>query len=316
MNNNNNNMFPSSTSQGQVGGGLMRYGSAPSSVLSTALDSFSSAFATQTQPQPAHDEPASAALRRSNYTCLSSSSSPSPSLVRHSSLPTAFNSYDYLPAATTDNGFSITSGNNHSHVSRLNSQLSYSHGTKESLSRISEETDNINTADVDDTTTDHHHHHHRIRNAQKRSSHRANFSTGVWDDNQPLTFSVSPNNTINSNGPHHDTIESQFQFGMPHATLELATMDKLMNIPQDSVPCKIRAKRGFATHPRSIAERERRMRISGKLKKLQDLVPNMDKQTSYADMLDLAVQHIKSLQHDVQKLNNELDGCQCGCKEK
>jgi hypothetical protein len=27
------------------------------------------------------------------------------------------------------------------------------------------------------------------------------------------------------------------------------------NIPQDSVPCKIRAKRGCATHPRSIAER-------------------------------------------------------------
>lgn len=29
-------------------------------------------------------------------------------------------------------------------------------------------------------------------------------------------------------------------------------MDKIL---EDSVPCKIRAKRGFATHPRSIAER-------------------------------------------------------------
>lgn len=55
------------------------------------------------------------------------------------------------------------------------------------------------------------------------------------------------------------------------------SLEKLLYIPRDSVPCKIRAKRGCATHPRSIAERQRRTRISGKLKKLQDLVSNMDK---------------------------------------
>jgi len=32
-------------------------------------------------------------------------------------------------------------------------------------------------------------------------------------------------------------------------------MDNFMQLPEDSVPCKIRAKRGCATHPRSIAER-------------------------------------------------------------
>ena len=37
--------------------------------------------------------------------------------------------------------------------------------------------------------------------------------------------------------------------------LEMSTIEKLMQVPQDSVPCKIRAKRGCATHPRSIAER-------------------------------------------------------------
>ncbi|EPS70639.1 hypothetical protein M569_04124, partial [Genlisea aurea] len=102
------------------------------------------------------------------------------------------------------------------------------------------------------------------------------------------------------------------QFSMSQATIGMGSMEKLFNIPQDSVPCKIRAKRGCATHPRSLAERERRTRISGKLKKLQDLVPNMDKQTSYADMLDLAVQHIKSLQNQVQKLNKEMEHCSCG----
>jgi hypothetical protein len=93
-------------------------------------------------------------------------------------------------------------------------------------------------------------------------------------------------------------------------------MDNFMQLPEDSVPCKIRAKRGCATHPRSIAERERRTRISGKLKKLQDLVPNMDKQTSYSDMLDLAVQHIKGLQHQLQNLKKDQENCTCGCSEK
>jgi hypothetical protein len=48
---------------------------------------------------------------------------------------------------------------------------------------------------------------------------------------------------------------SSFQFSMPQTTLEMATVEKLIHIPEDSVPCKIRAKRGCATHPRSIAER-------------------------------------------------------------
>ncbi|KAL8244745.1 hypothetical protein R6Q59_011003 [Mikania micrantha] len=67
----------------------------------------------------------------------------------------------------------------------------------------------------------------------------------------------------------------QFNFGLLESGLDGTTLE----LPHDSVPCKIRAKRGCATHPRSIAERERRTRISGKLKKLQDLVPNMDKST-------------------------------------
>ncbi|XP_024986716.1 transcription factor bHLH128-like [Cynara cardunculus var. scolymus] len=111
-------------------------------------------------------------------------------------------------------------------------------------------------------------------------------------------------------------MESELNFGLSESALEAAAMEKMMDLPHDSVACKIRAKRGCATHPRSIAERERRTRISGKLKKLQDLVPNMDKQTSYADMLDLAVQHIKGLQTHVQNLNHELENCSCGCKPR
>jgi len=41
---------------------------------------------------------------------------------------------------------------------------------------------------------------------------------------------------------------------LPKTSAEMITMEKLLQFP-DSVPCKIRAKRGCATHPRSIAER-------------------------------------------------------------
>lgn len=37
--------------------------------------------------------------------------------------------------------------------------------------------------------------------------------------------------------------------------LDMGNVESLFKIQQDSVPCKIRAKRGCATHPRSIAER-------------------------------------------------------------
>jgi len=44
------------------------------------------------------------------------------------------------------------------------------------------------------------------------------------------------------------------QFSLPKTASEMATIEKLLQF-QDAVPCKIRAKRGCATHPRSIAER-------------------------------------------------------------
>lgn len=44
------------------------------------------------------------------------------------------------------------------------------------------------------------------------------------------------------------------QFSLPKTSSEMAAVEKFLQF-QDSVPCKIRAKRGCATHPRSIAER-------------------------------------------------------------
>ncbi|KAK1259411.1 Transcription factor [Acorus gramineus] len=65
-------------------------------------------------------------------------------------------------------------------------------------------------------------------------------------------------------------------YSLPKTSGEMAALEKFLQF-QDAVPCKIRAKRGCATHPRSIAERVRRTRISERMRKLQELVPNMDK---------------------------------------
>ncbi|GMH14483.1 hypothetical protein Nepgr_016324 [Nepenthes gracilis] len=96
---------------------------------------------------------------------------------------------------------------------------------------------------------------------------------------------------------------------LPKTSAEMAAMEKFQF--QDNVPCKIRARRGCATHPRSIAERVRRTRISERMKKLQDLVPNMEKQINTADMLDLVAKYIKDLQQEYKVLSANRALCKC-----
>ncbi|CAN4109109.1 unnamed protein product [Withania somnifera] len=102
---------------------------------------------------------------------------------------------------------------------------------------------------------------------------------------------------------------------LPKTPADIAAMEKLLHF-QDTIPCKIRAKRGCATHPRSIAERVRRTRISERMRKLQELVTNMDKQTNTADMLDLAVDYIKGLQKQYKVLTDCRANCKCLAMQK
>ncbi|XP_066345349.1 transcription factor bHLH81-like isoform X2 [Miscanthus floridulus] len=139
-------------------------------------------------------------------------------------------------------------------------------------------------------------------------SFSSGFSIGSWEDSNSIVFS----NPASKAGIHNndDIIASisnshELQFGVAKE------MAGLLQVQQDQVPFRVRAKRGCATHPRSIAERERRTRISEKLRKLQALVPNMDKQTSTADMLDLAVDHIRGLQSELQALKEDKEKCTC-----
>ncbi|KAG2572973.1 transcription factor bHLH129-like isoform X2 [Panicum virgatum] len=144
-------------------------------------------------------------------------------------------------------------------------------------------------------------------------SFSSGFSIGPWEDSNSIVFSNPASKAGIHNNDDNDIIASlsnyELQFGVTKETA--GGMDKYMQMQQDQVPFRVRAKRGCATHPRSIAERERRTRISEKLRKLQALVPNMDKQTSTADMLDLAVDHIRGLQGELQALREDKEKCTC-----
>ncbi|XP_049932337.1 transcription factor LRL1-like [Nymphaea colorata] len=75
------------------------------------------------------------------------------------------------------------------------------------------------------------------------------------------------------------------------------------NQPSSSpVKPKVRARRGQATDPHSIAERLRRERIAERMKALQELVPNANK-TDKASMLDEIIDYVKFLQLQVKVLS-------------
>ncbi|OVA01325.1 Myc-type [Macleaya cordata] len=65
---------------------------------------------------------------------------------------------------------------------------------------------------------------------------------------------------------------------------------------------KVRARRGQATDPHSIAERLRRERIAERMKALQELVPNANK-TDKASMLDEIIDYVKFLQLQVLSMS-------------
>ncbi|CAN6696619.1 unnamed protein product [Malus baccata var. baccata] len=139
--------------------------------------------------------------------------------------------------------------------------------------------------------------------------------TGFRDDDVKAYTGLSPSETQDVEAGNHPPTLLAHHLSLPKTSAEMAAIEKFLQF-QDSVPCKIRAKRGCATHPRSIAERVRRTRISERMRKLQELVPNMDKQAHTSDMLDLAVEYIKDLQTQVQTLSENRAKCTCSNKQQ
>ncbi|CAL5068577.1 unnamed protein product [Urochloa decumbens] len=234
-----------------------------------------------------------------------------PALPRHSSSPPGF-----FSSPVVDNGFPGAraevgvGGDVHHAMSNYHKKMKspMNLAGQGTLSHISED-------GIPDLTNNVHgigHSEENITaNGVARSFSSGFISIGPWEDSNSIVFS-NPESSKAGIHNNDDIIASlsnyELQFGV---SKETAGMDKYLQMQQDQVPFRVRAKRGCATHPRSIAERERRTRISEKLRKLQALVPNMDKQTSTADMLDLAVDHIRGLQSELQALKQDKDKCTC-----
>ncbi|XP_004515594.1 transcription factor bHLH130-like [Cicer arietinum] len=155
--------------------------------------------------------------------------------------------------------------------------------------------------------------------------HMPSFNNEFWDNSSFNAQKVESEDEImfsTTNGLEsqegdfcYQNLGLTHQLSLPSSSTKMTSIEKFLQI-QGSAPCKIRAKRGFATHPRSIAERVRRTRISERIKKLEGLFPKLDKQTNTADMLDLAVEYIKDLQGQVQILTDCREKCKCTSNEK
>ncbi|XXG46201.1 hypothetical protein AAC387_Pa02g1112 [Persea americana] len=242
-------------------------------------------------------------------------SSNSSNLVRHSSSPAGFFSH-----LTVDNGyaardpcnFRVGNGSNGetASTSRMRNQTNFI-SEKASFPGMSSQISDMGTENM------------KVSIPEGGSLGNANNSSMCYIPGYPISSWDNPPRGNNMTGlkrirgygkmtpePGNRASGLSHQFSFPLTSAEMNSMEEFLEF-EDSVPCNTRAKRGCATHPRSIAERVRRSRISERLRKLEELVPNMDKQTNKSDMLDLAVEYVKDLQKQVKNLMDDRASCTC-----
>ncbi|XP_019428062.1 PREDICTED: transcription factor UNE12-like [Lupinus angustifolius] len=107
---------------------------------------------------------------------------------------------------------------------------------------------------------------------------------------------------------NHHHASSTANHNLPHATPNnvFHGQPMLTNVPiaphAPAMRPRVRARRGQATDPHSIAERLRRERIAERIRALQELVPSVNK-TDKAIMLDEIVDYVKFLRLQVKVLS-------------
>nr|CAD1827296.1 unnamed protein product [Ananas comosus var. bracteatus] len=130
---------------------------------------------------------------------------------------------------------------------------------------------------------------HKLHMPSFASGPQMTFSnTGLAQNSQQLTQSIE-GNTSKLHINHSSNSQSQ-----------LAPVNE--NGCNGAVKPRVRARRGQATDPHSIAERLRREKIAERMKNLQELVPNSNK-TDKASMLDEIIDYVKFLQLQVKVLS-------------
>ncbi|KEH41575.1 transcription factor bHLH122-like protein [Medicago truncatula] len=143
-------------------------------------------------------------------------------------------------------------------INRLNTQLSFPSRNASSLGILSHISE-IDNEDIEATSPD-------DGGSNADSTHYGSgFPYSSWNDTQSFTENLSGLkrgrssnekmfSDIQRGGLGNQVHTLSHQLSLPNTSSEMIAMEKLFQFP-DSVPCKIRAKRGCATHPRSIAER-------------------------------------------------------------
>lgn len=274
---------------------------------------------------PPHYPRLSSAVSSSCSSCSSSSTISSSlgllgsNLARQSSSPAGIFSHQLNQNGYGGGSFSrhLNGNNNGGEVSpssnRLNSQISFSSLLPSSLGMLSQISEQVGNEKLANTNGD-----------AQFFTPTSGFPFASWNESSQFSETFpgvkrDPDSTRTLFSSSHQNGEVEIgnrvhllshHLSLPKNASDIASIEKLLQL-QDAVPCRIRAKRGCATHPRSIAERVRRTRISERMRKLQELVPNMDKQTNTADMLDFAVDYIKELQKQFKALSDNRAKCVC-----
>ncbi|XP_076930383.1 transcription factor LRL2-like [Bidens hawaiensis] len=119
------------------------------------------------------------------------------------------------------------------------------------------------------------------------------------DDVSSFNSPIGDNNNNSIQNLFHGFNETQQQFGGPVMTAGGGAPSQ----PRQ----RVRARRGQATDPHSIAERLRREKIAERMKALQEIVPNANK-ADKASMLDDIIDYVKFLQLQVKVLSKSRLG--------
>ncbi|XP_073118911.1 transcription factor UNE12-like isoform X2 [Henckelia pumila] len=137
--------------------------------------------------------------------------------------------------------------------------------------------------------------------------HHTLFPLGLSLDNGHEAEREAVNNNIGSLYPAFDHLQGHaIRHPMPQVQQAFQgqlTPSTAITVPHaPGIRPRVRARRGQATDPHSIAERLRRERISERIKALQELVPSCNK-TDRAAMLDEILDYVKFLRLQVKVLS-------------
>lgn len=118
------------------------------------------------------------------------------------------------------------------------------------------------------------------------------------------SFSMGPESALNNSPAFHayQQLPRPIEGNILQHQADDSAQANNTNASNGSAKPRVRARRGQATDPHSIAERLRREKIAERMKNLQELVPNSNK-ADKASMLDEIIEYVKFLQLQVKVLS-------------